>query len=185
MPLSRDTLIKTLLLVVLTAGLIFGFSAAPPTGYSGCFGQPNCTECHSDNPIDSGGGMFIINSAPLLCDEEPCPTLFTEGYVPNHPYTMIVTIAQAGQRRWGFEIVARFEGTEGQAGQFTVGADGFTRLTPSLGIQYVTHTASGTREGTPDGPVAFVFQWTAPSAAEIPAGNPRIVFCGVGNAANG
>src|SRR5262249_10589689 len=51
-------------------------------------------------------------------------------------------------------------------------------------IEYMGHTSAGTRSGLVDGPVTFVFTWTAPPPGDIPADNPNIVFCGVGNAAN-
>ena len=185
MVLSRNTVIKSLILVALTATLVYGFSFRPPTGFAGCFGEANCTECHSDNPIDTGGGMFTLTSPPL----EFSPTgenLFSEGYVPNHPYTLVVTLAQSGQRRWGFELISRFNANMEQAGDFTAGADGFTfvQVFALRGWQYIGHNGAGTFSGTVDGPVRWVFQWRAPPLSAIPPADRRITFCGVGNAAD-
>lgn len=182
MTVNRNILAKSLVLMVLTAALVYGYSNRPPTGYAGCFGEPNCTECHSDNPVNVGGGSFTLSSEPLDSGE----TVLTEGYVPNHPYIMVATIAQQGQSRWGFEMIARFEANGEQAGHFEPMADGFTslQLFEPRGWEYIGHTTLGTRSGTPNGPVPFIFKWTAPRPEEIPAGNPRIVICGTGNAAD-
>ena len=152
MTVKLKTIAKSLILIGLTAALLYGYSNQPPTGYAGCFGEPNCTECHSDFPIHSGPGTFTLTAEPLDSGE----TIFTEGYVVGHPYTLVATIQQTGQLRWGFEMIARFEANSRQAGTFAPLGDGFTAVqifnSPTLGpLQYINHTLAGTRYPTPDG----------------------------------
>ena len=71
----------------------------------------------------------------------------------NHP----------GQSRWSFEFSSRFADSRKQAGQF-VALNEMTQIKESEGIQYIEHTSTGTRQGTPDGPTEFQVQWVAPEA---------------------
>jgi hypothetical protein len=93
-------------------------------------------------------------------------------------YPLRVVIGQPGQSRWGFELSARFSGSGQQAGQL-IPTDLMTQVKDSAGIQYIEHTAAGTRQGTTDGPVEFQFSWVAPSPA-----TDSVVFNAAGNASN-
>ena len=53
------------------------------------------------------------------------------------------------------------------------------QIKESGGIQYIEHTSTGTRQGTPDGPTEFHLQWVAP---EVPQG--AVLFNAAGNAAD-
>lgn len=184
MPINKTILIKSVILAALVVTFLYGYSFSPPTGHTGCFSDSStCIECHSDHSIDTGDGSLTIDSQPL----DSGSTLFDEGYVLEHPYTMMVTIEQIGQIRWGFEMIARFEANGEQAGHFEIGDDRYTTLQviTSRGWEYIGHSEQGTRYPTPDGPVSFIFKWTAPKFEDIPPDNPKIVFCAVGNAANG
>jgi uncharacterized protein (TIGR03437 family) len=157
-----------LLLSLLIPILVYSYAEGPPSGITGGFGEPACVICHTGTPLNDGGGKVAI-AAP-------------QSYSSGVAYPIAVTVFDSAQRRWGFELSARSQaGT--QAGTLTVGSDGFTQLLPPLnGIQYISHTLSGTRNGTTDtgSGVTFNFTWTAPNASAGP-----VVFNSAANAANG
>lgn len=151
--------------MVLIPAIIVARSGGPPPGVTGGFGEGNCTQCHRTNAVNSGPGSLVI-SGPST-------------YVPGTAYPVRVTISQAGQQRWGFELASRTSATQ-QAGTLIPGEDGYTQLLPELnGVQYISHTEAGTRFGTLDS-ASFDFLWRAPDAA---AGT--VQFHAAGNAANG
>jgi uncharacterized protein (TIGR03437 family) len=105
-----------------------------------------------------------------------------QSYSSGIAYPITVTVFDSVQRRWGFELSARTQAGK-QAGTLTAGSDGFTQLlTPLSGTQYISHSLSGTRNGTTDkgSGVSFNFTWVAPDASAGP-----VVFNAAGNAANG
>jgi uncharacterized protein (TIGR03437 family) len=105
-----------------------------------------------------------------------------QSYSSGVTYPIVVTVFDSVQRRWGFELSARTQ-AGAQAGTLTVGSDGYTQILPPLnGIQYISHTLVGTRNGTVDkgSGVSFNFTWTAPDASAGP-----LVFNAAANAANG
>jgi len=145
--------------------LVRAYSTGPPSGYTGGFSEPNCTACHSTFAVNSGAGSVSI----------AVPANYTSGTT----YTITVTVSDANQMRWGFELSARTQSGQ-QAGTLLAGTDGFTqRLSDSDGVQYISHTSDGTRLGTTGG-VNFEFQWTAPDVSAGP-----VIFHAAGNAANG
>ena len=99
-------------------------------------------------------------------------------------------MADAGQRRWGFEFTARLASApdRAQAGDLSP-ADGFTQVVCERGgarpcpedapVQFIMHTRAGTRNGTTGG-VSFEFDWTAPAA-----GAGSVIFYAAANAASG
>ena len=101
-------------------------------------------------------------------------------YTPGVKQTLTVTVSDAAQRRWGFELTARQSGnSKAQAGTFIPGSDGYTQLicantayttesqtgcpTSSLPLVYIEHTSRGTQSGK-TGSGSFTFQWTPPSS---------------------
>jgi hypothetical protein len=147
-----------------TAGLLLAFSGGPPLGVTGDFGQPNCTDCHSGNSLNAAGGTFTISGVPVE-------------YAPGSTYPITVTIAKAGQSRWGFELAARVVTGEQQAGTLTATNATNTQVRSSGGIQYISHTGPGTQTGSAQG--TWIFNWTAPATAV-----GAIRFGAAGNAAN-
>ena len=111
-------------------------------------------------------------------------------YQPGLKQRISVQVSDPSQRRWGFEFTARLVSnlTGGQAGDL-VAVDANARAMCATGrvkpcaatspIQYITHTSTGTRNGTASG-VTFEFDWTPP-ATEVGA----VRFYAAGNAANG
>ena len=152
-----------------------GDPTGPPTEHTGGFGEPTCTECHLDFPLNSGTGSVTIAVRDLAGNS-------VASYSPGQTYQITVRVADPNptQKRWGFQMSARAE-DDSQAGNLIPGTDGFTMLDlPTFnGIQYMSHTFVGTRNGTLGG-VNFSFRWAAPA---VSVGD--VVFNAAGNAANG
>lgn len=142
------------LLIPLIAG---AYSGNPPNGKTGAPGESTCRDCHSSYSLNSGDGHFEI--------ETP------ESYLPGETYSITVRLSDPGQRRWGFQI-RPYEG-----GECTVSDPSHTRVERVGNNWYVEHTSSGTYPGTPNGPVEWQFDWTAPDVEEV-------TFYAAGNAAN-
>jgi uncharacterized protein (TIGR03437 family) len=155
-------------LILLVPILVYSYAEGPPSGVTGGFGESTCVQCHAGTSLNGGLGKVTI-TAPL-------------SYASGVAYPIVVTVFDSAQRCWGFELSARTQAGK-QAGTLTVGSDGFEQLLPPLnGIQYISHTLNGTRNGTTDkgSGVSFSFTWTAPDASAGP-----VVFNTAANAANG
>ncbi len=144
--------------------LVYAYSSGPPPGHTGGFGEPTCQVCHSFGPSD---GSFSILGAPAQ-------------YTPGEVYPITVEISQSGQARWGFQLAARFDNDETQAGSLIVTDPDNTQIMEQGGIQYISHTFLGTQWGTLDGPVTWTFDWMAPTD-----GTGTVRFNAAGNAADG
>jgi len=143
------------------------FSDGPPDGF--CGNPPamnNCTLCHLDYPLNSGNGSLELLNAP-------------DAFVPGQLYDLVVRLADPGQNRWGFQLTVLGPGNQ-QAGLLTVTDAVRTQLSDNPGTMpdFLMHTAPGTQEGTPNGPVTWSFQWTAPDVTSV-------TFYVAGNAADG
>jgi uncharacterized protein (TIGR03437 family) len=77
-----------------------------------------------------------------------------------------VTINSSSAQRWGFQASPRLASDASSRGAGTLVRinDNTQLLPPRETIQWITHTAAGTRRGT-SGPVSFEFDWTAPAEA--------------------
>ncbi len=150
--------------------LLWAYASGPDAGLAGVPGEASCTDCHRSS---GGTGNVTVSFAG------------GSTYTPGTKQHLVVTITDAAQRRWGFQLTARqAAGSSTQAGSFTPGSDGYTQLvcsqanfrsqvfgngcaTNGLPVQYIEHTQAGTRNGTTGG-ITFAFDWTPPTAA---AGN--------------
>lgn len=86
----------SVLMIICT--MIFSAAYATDAGKSGATGAPgevNCTQCHADFPINSGGGSVSVTS------NIPGWT-----YTPGQTYTINVTVSQTGQTLFGWGLVA-------------------------------------------------------------------------------
>ena len=147
---------------------LLGYSRGPLPALTGGFKEGTCMMCHTGFELNEGrtrGGIFQIDGAPKT-------------YESGKTYPVMVVIGQPGQKRWGFELSARFADSGDQAGRL-VPVDGMTQVIEREGIQYIEHTIQGTRAGTLNGTVTFQFNWIAPD----PAGG-MVLFNAAGNAAN-
>ncbi len=150
------SLIVVLFTVVSLPLTMLGYSSSPPDGYTDAPGEGNCTTCHSSFPLNSGEGSLLF-TAP-------------EAYAPGETYSLAITIENSGLERWGFELTSLDLGT------IIVTDPVNTQLS---GGQYLKQTQAGTAAGTPDGPIVWNFDWTAPAT-----GADDVIFYAAGNAAN-
>ncbi len=138
-----------------------------PTFATGAPGDGLCIDCHGGLPNTGPGNVRValVNAT---------------NWTPGTPVTVRVTLSDPNARRWGFELTARTASNPmNNAGSFTITDKTNTQLMTDFGIQFVTHTATGTRPGT-SGSSTWDVQWTPPASANI--GN--VTFYAAGNAAN-
>lgn len=172
---QKCNLLKLLFIFGFTITLALSFSSGPPPGYTGGFREPICTSCHGGHEADDGVGSLDIVGVPTT-------------YTPGECYDLSVVLQRPGQKRWGFQLAARFYTDDttlkgNQAGDL-ISIDGDPTTTvqtvPVVGTQYINHTADGTFWGVDDGPVQWDFTWCAPDEAPV-----LVSFDAAGNAANG
>ncbi len=145
---------------------VWAFTGSPPDGATGAPGEELCTDCHTSFLADSGDGLLTITGLP-------------DQFEPGQTYSLTVSLADAGQQRWGFELSVK-DDRDQQAGSITVTDAVNTQASVIADITYLKHTSTGTQNGTPDGSGAWTFDWTAPSK-----GRQVAIFYLAGNAANG
>ena len=154
----NKALIAAILLIVPT--LILAYSSGPPDAKTGAPGEGTCHDCHNSFPLNSGDGSLTITA----------PTEYSAG----ETYQITIQVADNGQSRWGFEF------TPLNHGSITITDPTNTQMSTFGNNVYVKHTTTGTHNGTPDGPVSWTFDWTAP----VDPPSMITLYC-AGNAANG
>ena len=158
--------ITMIIIVVAAAGFVMGWSIGPPDGRTGAPGEPDCTQCHLSNPLNSGDGAFSV-SAPA-------------DYLPNQSIDLTINLEDPGQMRWGFQMTVLDENDQG-VGELVVVDAARTQVSNSPdGRQYAKHTLDGTDAGTADASPGWTVRWIAPSTDVGP-----VTFYAAGNAANG
>jgi len=179
------------------AGVAYAVSTGPPASrtnspaFAGRPSEPNCTVCHTNAAINSGGGRVRLFGIPAH-------------YTPNSVYPITVQLEHPlrvppppDSLNWGFQMQACQKNSGNAAGQWILGPnfapDTFKITTPSQVVtnplrfrRYISHTRNATnpargslRRGE-NGPVTWTLNWQAP------AGDSGMVYFFVaGNAANG
>jgi Reeler domain len=150
---------------ILIAVPLLAYTAGPPPGSTGGFGEPTCTRCHNSYQLNAGKaaklGDLIISGIP-------------KQYQPGKMYAVKVELTHMQDRMyWGFQLAARVKDTGAQAGDLKK-MDGNTQVLPDKGIQYIEHTSEGIFNNI------FEFAWVAPASA---VGD--VIINAAGNAANG
>ncbi len=144
-------------------------ASGPTTTFTNAPGEGNCTACHSDFNVNSGGGSVTITGLPT-------------NYLPNQVVPVTVTVNHFDAVIYGFELTAvdeqgRFAGTlinnlqtpQMQIQQGIVGTE--TR-------DYIMHTLMGTAP-TQFHTKSWSFSWRAPATRV-----GRITLYAAGNGAN-
>jgi hypothetical protein len=144
-------------------------ASGPTTTFTNAPGEGNCTACHSDFNVNSGGGNVTITGLPT-------------NYLPNQIVPVTVTVNHFDAVIYGFELTAvdeqgRFAGTlinnlqtpQMQIQQGIVGTE--TR-------DYIMHTLAGTSP-TQFHTKSWTFNWRAPATRV-----GRITLYAGGNGAN-
>lgn len=155
--------------VFVLSSAVWGNSGGAPPQVTGAPGEGTCTACHGAT-ANAGPGSLQIRFDGAT------------NWVPGQAVKVKVTLADPNASRWGFQLTARAASNPNQtAGSFRIIED-TTRFATGApaGLQYVTHTLSGTRPGT-TGSVSWEVEWTPPSDA----GFGDVIFYASGNAANG
>ncbi len=149
----------------LVPALLLARRYGPPPGRTGAPGEGTCVACHT-----TATGVFIPNSSALSID-------FGGGsaYTPGGPkQRWTVKVDDPAGVVFGFELSARVEGTNAQAGHFNAIAGGdHVIVVPLAFFEYVEHTQPNTTG-------SFTFEWTPPATD---AGNIKVYLAA--NAANG
>ncbi|MEE9466483.1 MAG: choice-of-anchor V domain-containing protein [Candidatus Neomarinimicrobiota bacterium] len=160
------------LLAIVSSAMAYRYGRGPRTKCTNAPGESSCrmTDCHAQYELNSGGGTLTLKGVPVA-------------YQPGRRYVLTVSLAQTGQKRWGFQITA-LTATNQPAGELSLVQDSLTQIKtatfPDSSVrQYVEHTAEGSFRGRLDGPVQWDLAWTAPKQ---PAGD--IIFYTAANAAN-
>ena len=162
------------------------YEYGPDPRYTGAPGD-NKTAC-----ISSGCHVGTVNSGT-----GSVKVILPNGttYTPGQAMTVSVQVTDATKVKYGFELTARLASntSEGQAGDFTTGVDGFTQVKCDDGsvkkiggpcsaqfpVQFIEHTLQGYEASTKGG-YTFNFTWTPPAAG---AGN--VILYAAGNAGPG
>jgi hypothetical protein len=136
--------------------------------------EKDCTDCHGDFAVNSGGGSIQILGVPAQ-------------YTPLATYPIRVHIGHLTVNpdvpSWGFELTAIRSSDYGRA-------DSLVSLGPETQIQtsasnparkYVSHTATGNQSGKADS-TTWVFNWIAPASG---AGGVSFWVSGVAGTGSG
>jgi hypothetical protein len=179
---------KTIAILSVVPILIYAHQIGPDPGHAGVPGESTCNTsgCHTGTPLNGGGGSVTINAGGST-------------YTPGVAQQISVTVNDAKQRRWGFQLTARSASDPtAQAGTFTPANDQLTQVIcstvaqlantiypgPACGgsapLQYIEHTLAGAKITTQGAGFTWTFNWTPPANA---TGN--IILYAAGNAANG
>jgi adhesin/invasin len=160
----RSSPILWLAAVAALPALLSPHSQNVPTGFTGGFGEPNCTRCHTGAANPPGGSVTI--GSPVA-------------FVAATTYAVTITIQDSAPDRtaWGFQLSARFRDDK-QAGNFLAKADLLLQTSPASGVQYVSHQPAVMQAGNK---YTYTVNWVAP-----PVGSPdEVFFSAAGVAADG
>jgi hypothetical protein len=129
----------------------------PPPGHTGGFGEPTCTACHADAPLNDGIGRLRVTGLPDV-------------FEPKQEYSLSVQFERPGLTRAGFQLSIRFGAGEGagrQAGNLTAADSGVQVLGGgSHDVQYAEHTSRGV--SAMDDTISWMVRWRAPSGGTVP-----------------
>ncbi len=154
-----------LILLTIPITMAWGYSSGPPDGTAG---DPpsniNCTQCHNSFAVNSGTGTLQLLDIPTV-------------YRPDSTYTLTVSLDQAEQRRWGFEMTVIL-GSGDQGGVMTP-IDNTVQVSEGAGTtrDYAKQTIDGTFPGQAS--TTWQLEWTAP-----PELSGAVDFYLAGNASN-
>lgn len=160
--------------VTLMTGIIGAkfYGKGPPPAATNAPGEDACQagRCHTQYPLNSSSGTLRLEGVP-------------KKYRPGEKYALTVSLAQKGQKRWGFQLTA-LDSTHQPSGVLILSAGHLTQTKTEVmpddsKRQYIGHTAEGTYPGKANGPVTWELLWQAPSKDIGP-----VYFYTAANAAN-
>ena len=140
-------------------------------GRTGSPGELDCTACHNNFALNSGGGSIVLGSTNMAAWE----------YVPGTVYHMTATVARSGNPLFGMGLEA-LTATNTNAGTLTI-TNSSTQIKSftvnGVSRKNVVHTLNG--GNTPDAKT-FEFDWTAPNTN---IGNVTFYYAGAASNADG
>jgi uncharacterized protein (TIGR03437 family) len=169
---NRKILVRILLVAgAIATPIIYAYEYGPDPGYTAAPGDnPTAcaaSGCHVGTLNSSGGSVTVKASGGTF-------------YVPGQTQTVSVTITDATEKKYGFQLTARTDSapTNTAAGQLTSGSDGLTQVltcadvasyqpagcsTKGNTLQWIEHTLAGYgKSGTPPS-YTYTFNWTPPA----------------------
>jgi hypothetical protein len=183
---NRLIIAKTTVILSAIPFILYAYEYGPDAGVAGVPGENGtCAQvgCHTGSTVNADGGSVSV--------------AFPHGltYAPGVKQHLVVSIDDAKQKKWGFELTARTADTKTVAGTFSP-TDNRTQLMCSsadfvrqvndptacpsnLPLVYIEHTATGYGV-TQASPGKYEFDWTPPATDVGP-----ITIYVAGNAANG
>ena len=143
-------------------------NAGAPAGYTGSPNENNSRTCSSQNGGCHSGAGSTFQQGMITSNVPEC------GYTPGQTYTITLTVSSAGRSEFGFSFSPQL--SDGATAGSMIASNG-TQL--NGGGRYLTHTAAGTVESSPNTRV-WTFDWIAPAA-----GSGDVTFYAAFNATNG
>jgi hypothetical protein len=138
-------------------------------GKTGSPGETACNQCHSTNPLNSGGGSVVVSSAGL--------TNWT--YVPGQTYNIDVTVKRPGSPKFGFGFEALLPSGANAGVISTTNSPNAKSLSATILGNVRTNAVHKQPNHFGTDSLVFTFEWTAPAA-----GTGDITFYAAGNATN-
>lgn len=139
---------------------------------TGAPGEQNCTDCHGDYTVNSGGGSIAISA----------PTMVGNQYTPGQTYNMTVTVSRNANGLFGVGIEALTTANQ-NAGTLNITNAASTQIKSAtvsgVSRRNIVHTLNG---GSTPSSKAFNFSWTAPASG---TGNVMFYFSGVAGDGDG
>ena len=136
-------------------------SAGAPAGVTGAPGDGLCTDCHG-GVANTGGGSLQVS----LVD--------ATNWSPGQQVRLRVTLADPSARRWGFQISPRKASDPTQGAGTLVVADAVNSRKVTLpGLDFITHTSTGTYQGTST-QASWDVLWTPPDDVNIEIGRAHV-----------
>lgn len=145
-------------------------SSGPPTSHTDAPGEANCTSCHENFELNSGGGQLLISGLP-------------KNYLPNQQIPVTVTLNHNGGIRYGFQMTA-IDKNGLMTGSYVLPAASPQPLQVVNGFvngnqrSYIEHTLDGVTP-TEFNTKSWNFTFTAP-----PTRGGKIRFFAAGNGGN-
>ena len=133
-------------LASLVAVFLAVHAEGPPAGHTGGFGEPTCSVCHFDAPVNDGAGELTLAGIPPVAQA-------------GSTYDISVELRHELMRRSGFQLSARLTNGK-QAGAFFP-ANISSTIADSGGVQYLQHSKYR-RSSDSDGSSRWTAKWRAP-----------------------
>jgi hypothetical protein len=144
-----DALPVGVLLSAFAATDAASYEDGAPPGHTGGFGEPDCSECHSDNDRNAAGGSLTLQDHPPK--------------KPGGPRLLVVVLEHPELRSGGFQLAIRTR--RGKPAGRPVPISERTRVVADGEQPYLQHSLEG-REPEGGGRISWRFEWSPPGAGD-------------------